>query len=219
MKESFKNERGKIIVEDMIKIIQDNKNYLSEIDAQLGDGDHGINMNKGFSICYDRIKDKQLGFSESLEVLGNVLLNEIGGSMGPLYGLFFLEMAEVIKSKEEIDKFDFSNMLHRALEGIKQLTDAKIGDKTLLDTLIPSIEAFDRAINNNGSFIEALNDLIESAEKGKDSTRDLISKYGRGSRLGEASRNILDAGAVSCYFILKSMSNSIKKLLESSSYS
>ena len=81
---SFKNADGKIVVMNMIKAIQDNKEYLSEVDGAIGDGDHGINMNKGFSLCEARIQNLDIPLSEALETLGTVLFTEIGGWKGPL---------------------------------------------------------------------------------------------------------------------------------------
>jgi len=214
MKDSFMNSEGKIIFEKMVEAIKENKDYLSEIDAQLGDGDHGINMNKGFSSAYNKIKGKEINFSDSLEVLGNTLLNEIGGSMGPLYGIFFLKMSETIKEKENINKYDFSKMLHNAIDGIKELTDAEIGEKTLIDTLLPAAYAFDKSIDKGKNFFDALLDLIKAAQEGKNATKDMIARYGRGSRLKESSIGKLDVGAVSCYIILNSIANTIRDILQ-----
>ena len=212
MRKSIKNNEGKIILENLIKTIQKNKDYLSEIDTLLGDGDHGINMNKGFSLCYERIKNQEVTLSLGFEILGNVLLSEIGGSMGPLYGMLFLGMSSSVNGKEEINKYDFSKMIHKAIDEISSITEAKVGDKTLLDTLMPAINAFDKEIDSK-NFYDLLNDLIEASGKGMNSTKNMIAKFGRGSRLGEASKGHLDVGAVSCHFVLQSIANTMKHLL------
>lgn len=90
---SFKNADAGIIVDQLIKTIQEQRDYLSEIDGKIGDGDHGINMNKGFTMCEDKLKGKTYNLSEGLSILGETLLDDIGGSMGPLYGMLFDEMA------------------------------------------------------------------------------------------------------------------------------
>ena len=115
--EKFLNKDGKVIVMNLVKTIQENKDYLSEVDGLIGDGDHGINMNKGFTICGERLKDTDTNLSESLRTLGRVLLTEIGGSMGPLYGTFFNRMARKCKDAEKIDKAVFRDMLNEALAG------------------------------------------------------------------------------------------------------
>jgi dihydroxyacetone kinase-like protein len=208
---SFKNRDGKVIVENLIKTIQQNKDYLSRIDGEIGDGDHGINMNKGFTMCRDRIEGKPLDLTESLKTLAMVLLMEIGGSMGPLYGTMFLEMSKAAEGKEDVDSRVFADMLGRAAQGIQSLGDAKVGDKTLMDTLIPAVEAFYSA--EDAGFSAALDRMMEAAEKGKDSTVDLVAKIGRASRLGERSRGVLDAGATSCFLLLEAMGKTIKELL------
>jgi len=208
---SFKNNKGKIIVESLIKTIQQNKDYLSKIDGEIGDGDHGINMNKGFTLCEERIADKDLNLTDSLKELAMVLMMEIGGSMGPLYGTMFFEMSISTEGKEDIDSQVFAEMLSKAVAGIQSLGEAKVGDKTMIDTLIPAVEAFQ---NENSNFSTAIDKMIEAAEKGKDSTIDLVAKIGRASRLGERSRGVLDAGATSCFLLLQAMGETIKELLE-----
>jgi dihydroxyacetone kinase-like protein len=210
----FLNEKGAVIVYDLIKTIQDNKNYLSEVDGAIGDGDHGINMNKGFTICKEKLEGKDLDLTTSMQTLGMVLLTEIGGSMGPLYGSFFIEMSKVCKDKEKIDKEVFGNMLKAALTGIQTLGNAKVGDKTLLDTLVPAVEIFQKTVDEGKSFKDALVEMKQAAEKGKDSTKDMVAKVGRASRLGERSRGVLDAGATSCYLILASIADSVISLIE-----
>jgi dihydroxyacetone kinase-like protein len=212
--ESFLNEEGSLIVYDLIATIQNNKEYLSEIDGAIGDGDHGINMNKGFTICKERLAGQKLNLATALKTLGKVLLTEIGGSMGPLYGTLFIEMSKACDGKEEIDKQIFADMLNAALKGIQTLGNAKVGDKTLIDTLSPAVDTYLVMIEQGDSFEQALQAMVTAAEKGKESTRELVAKVGRASRLGERSRGVLDAGATSCYLMLASMAISIKALLK-----
>lgn len=211
----FLNSEGAGVVYNLIKTIQDNKDYLSEVDGAIGDGDHGVNMNKGFSICKTRLGDSTVSMSEALNILGKVLLMEIGGSMGPLYGTFFIEMAKASKGIEEIDKLVFGKMLDGALKGLQVFDKAKVGDKTLMDTLVPAIDAYKEALKQDESFVKALDEMKAAAEKGKESTRDMIAKIGRASRLGERSKGVLDAGATSCNLILQSIADSIKVLIKS----
>lgn len=211
---SFKNNEGKIIVENLIKVIQANKEYLSKIDGEIGDGDHGINMNKGFTICGERIADKDVDFTEALKTLAMVLMMEIGGSMGPLYGTMFMEMFKVTKDKENIDKYIFYEMLNAAVKGIQQIGNAKVGDKTLIDTLVPALETYKEELDADSDFTIALEKMCEAAEKGKDSTINLVAKIGRASRLGERSRGVLDAGATSSCLIIQNMAHTMIKLIK-----
>lgn len=211
--EAFLNSEGAVIVQNIITVIQENAAYLSEIDGAIGDGDHGVNMSKGMTMCQERLAGKETDLTGALKTLGRVLLMEIGGSMGPLYGTFFREMAKVSQDKEYITAQDVLDMLNAALSGVQELGNAKVGDKTLVDTLVPAIDAYGKTIDEGKNFQEALDALKHAAEAGKDSTKDLVAKVGRSSRLGERSRGVLDAGATSCWLILRSMADSMLELL------
>lgn len=210
---AFQNKDGKIIVLTMISAIQKNRDYLSEIDGAIGDGDHGINMNKGFTLCKDALGDKNVSFGEALCTLGDTLLNEIGGSMGPIYGMLFTEMGNSLESKESVDAAAFSAMLHCGLTGLEDIVTAQVGDKTLMDALIPAIEAFDQSLARGSDFATALGSMKHAAAAGRDSTKDLVAKLGRASRLGERSRGVIDAGAASCAILLEAMADGVTALL------
>lgn len=211
MKESFKNADGYLILAKMVSAIQENKVYLGDIDGQIGDGDHGMNMNKGFSIFGNRINGKQIAFSDGLIELGNILLTEIGGSMGPIYGTIFITMGTSLDGLELIDKNEFTNALKTAENELFELIDARVGDKTLVDVLSPAIECMN---SSSCGFADSLELLCKAAEEGMNSTKEMVAKYGRSSRLGERSRGVLDAGSVSCCIILQAMSDGICNLLE-----
>ena len=211
---SFKNADAGIIVERLIKTIQEQRDYLSEIDGKIGDGDHGINMNKGFTMCEDKLKGKTYNLSEGLSILGETLLDDIGGSMGPLYGMLFDEMAMACEDAEDIDAEVFGEMVTNAVEGLQEISPAKVGDKSLIDTLVPAKEAFIAAKEEGKEFAQCLEAMNEAAEKGWQSTKDLVAKIGRASRLGERSRGVLDAGATSCYFIVTGIGKAAIELLK-----
>jgi dihydroxyacetone kinase-like protein len=213
--DSFSSSKGQTIVLALIKAIQGNAAYLSDIDGAIGDGDHGINMNKGFSLVEKNLPGTSSELCDALSLLGDTLLTEIGGSMGPLYGTVFLDMADTCSGKTEIDSATFLAMLKAAVSAVESLGDAKRGDKTLLDTLIPATEAFETAVNEGDSFAVALGKMATAAEAGKESTRDLVAKIGRASRLGERSRGHLDPGATSCYLLLQAFADSGQQLLGS----
>lgn len=210
---NFSNQDGGKIIFQLIKTIQTKKDFLSEVDGKIGDGDHGINMNKGFTMTYYKVDGKDFDMTTSFSILGDTLLEDIGGSMGPLYGAFFDGLSESSEGYDTIDEKVFQDMLHTALEAIRDIGNAQRGDKTLLDTLIPAIEAYDTALDNEKDFKSALSDLKGAAETGWKSTKDMVAKIGRASRLGERSRGVLDAGATSCYLILDSLATSIQSIL------
>lgn len=211
---TFKNKDGAIIIKNLVKIIQSNKDYLSEIDGKIGDGDHGINMNKGFTLCNTRIESNSYTMSEAFHILSHTLLNDIGGSMGPLYGVFFEALAEVSSEKEEINATVFEEMIRSALFEVQDIGNAKKGDKTLLDTLIPAVESYSESLSAGKDFYTSLEDLKEAANIGWRSTEDMVAKIGRASRLGERSRGTLDAGATSCCLIITSIASSIQELIK-----
>lgn len=211
--QSFKNSEGGVIVYSLIKEIQKNKISLSEIDGAIGDGDHGINMNKGFTMCEAKLAGEEVDLNTALKTLGRILLTEIGGSMGPIYGTFFREMAKACVKCESIDGEVFYKMLEGATSGISQLAGAKVGDKTLYDCLEPATVAFKSAIDEGKTFSEALSLMSAAAQTGRDSTIDLVAKLGRAARLGERSRGVVDAGATSCCLILQTMAKESLELL------
>ena len=212
--QTFNNATSGDIVLAMADRIVENRAYLSEIDGKIGDGDHGVNMAKGFGMAAERLKGKDQSLSASLDTLGTVLMTEIGGSMGPLYGVMFTEIAEKLEDMEAIDSSAYSKSLHAGLEDIPSIGSAKVGDQTLLDTLVPAIEAFDAADATGKSFADALDALVAAAEAGRDSTINLVAKIGRASRLGERSLGVLDAGATSCAIILKELSDGARARLQ-----
>lgn len=212
MGDSFENSRGKPVVEGLIHTIHEHRAYLSEIDGAIGDGDHGINMDKGFQLVAQKIADRDMGLSEALNILGRTLVEEIGGSMGPLYGRFFMRMAKTSRDQSTINGELFGAMLRSAYEGIQSLGGAQVGDKTLVDSLDPAMKAFEGALASGQSFAASIDGMIAAAEKGWASTKDLVARIGRAARLGERSRGSVDAGATSCYLMLKSMGTTMKEL-------
>ena len=209
---SFANRDGRIIIDALIAAIDDNAESLSQIDGAIGDGDHGINMRKGFLMVRDEL-DGEIELSVGLTLIGDTLMTRIGGAMGPLYGSFFSEMGDACEGLERIDAASFGGMLDAGREAVQDIGEAQVGDKTLLDALVPASEAYHASIAAGDSFVDALTAMSAAAESGKDSTRDLVAKVGRASRLGERSRGVLDAGATSCWLLLAAMATSMRQLL------
>jgi len=212
MAEQFNDKGGRIVLAKLIEIIRENKAYLSEVDGAIGDGDHGINMAKGFNLTAERLTE-EMGLSEGLHLLGRTLVMEIGGATGPLYGSFFKAMSKACRDSEQIDAQVFGRMLEAGYVAAVDLGQAKVGDKTLVDTLYPALEAYKIALGDGAGFKDALLRMSRAAERGKESTKNLVAKVGRSSRLGDRSKGVLDAGAASCYLILKSLADTINSLL------
>lgn len=209
----FLNAQGSVIIRDIIKAIRLNKDYLSKIDGEIGDGDHGVNMNKGFVMADEKINENH-GFSDASKILAQVLMMEIGGSIGPLYGTIFKTFFRETKDIEKINAAIFLEMLESSLNGVKEIGKAEVGDKTMIDTLSPAVAGFKDSVERNLNFKDSLAKSVEAAEKGRDSTKEMIARIGRSARLAERSKGVLDAGAVSCCIILESMSKSIINILK-----
>ena len=209
-----KNANGRGILLAMVHAVQANKQYLGDVDGLIGDGDHGMNMNKGFTMYAEQLGEGETSFSDGLFDLGTVLLNKIGGSMGPIYGTIFMEMSDKAGDAGDITLPLFGEMLQAGLDGLYGIVDARPGDKTLVDTLYPACASIQASAAAGAGFAAALDEMKAKAEAGKESTKDLVAKYGRAARLGERSRGVLDAGATSCCIILQAMADGMKAALE-----
>jgi len=130
-----------------------------------------------------------------------------------LYGSLFIGMADEVRGRDDIDAATFAHLLRGGLTSLQDITEAGVGDKCLMDTLIPAVEAFERAHASGASFSDALEAMKTAASQGRDSTKDLVAKIGRASRLGERSLGVLDAGAVSCCLILTRLADSVQPRL------
>ncbi len=210
---SFPADRGADIVRALIRVITENRAYLSEIDGAIGDGDHGVNMAKGFALCAEKMGPGAMSLSAALQLLGETLMESIGGSMGPLYGMYFIGLGEAAEGIDQIAAPDFQAMLEQGLTDLRSITEAQIGDKCLMDTVVPATSAFSGALAAGAEFAAALDRMTEAAEAGRDSTKEMVAKIGRASRLGERSRGTLDAGATSCALLLAEMAAAMKPML------
>src|SRR4030067_2961677 len=199
------------IIDSISETMEKEKGYLSELDGAIGDGDHGVNMAK----CFREVKkklpeniDKDVG--TILKNVGMVILNSVGGAMGALYGTLFLKASKEGMGKMEVNLEDLIKMFEAGEKGIQEMGKAQLGDKTLLDTIDPAVKALKEKQSQGKSLIDALAAFSEAAKKGAESTREMISKIGRSSRLGERTIGHQDAGATSCYFILNAFYQGIK---------
>ena len=199
-------------LEAVATMLAENKEYLTELDAAIGDADHGINMNRGFQKVMDKLPtfaDKDIG-----TILKNVsmnLISSVGGASGPLYGTFFLKASTKVTGKQELTGEDMAALLQAAVDGVVQRGRANLGDKTMLDALFPAVDTFKEAISNNKSTVEALQKAVAAAESGMKDTIPLVARKGRASYLGERSAGHQDPGATSSYLILKTLLETLEK--------
>ncbi len=202
---------------DLVSAVVRDKDRLSELDGATGDGDHGVNMAKGFRLAGAKL-DKLGAFdlATGFATIGDTLLGDIGGSMGPLYGTFFTDIAESLVGVPSLDRDRCAAMVRAGLDAVRGLGDAGPGDKTLVDVLQPSVEAFDAAAARGEDFAACLDALQRAAAGGLEATRDMVARRGRAARLGERSRGHLDAGAASCELLLRTLADGLAARLEPS---
>lgn len=198
---------------DIARAVIEARDHLSEIDGATGDGDHGVNMAKGFRLVIARLEGTGFDLAKGFATIGDTLLSDIGGSMGPLYGSFFTEMAEALDGRDAIDPAALLAMLSAGEAAIVDLGEAAVGDKTLIDVLTPSRVAVEQAAGSGATLSATLAALREAAATGLESTRDLVARRGRAARLGERSRGVLDAGAASCELILRTLADGLARHL------
>lgn len=202
------------IIKNIAHEIENNTDYLTRLDQAIGDGDHGINLNKGFIAVLnglDDLKVKDIG--GTLKNVGMTLLSTVGGTVGPLYGVAFMKAGSVVEGKNEIDVNDLVKMFEAAEKGIMDIGKGSLGEKTMLDAIHPAVIAMREAKEQNKSLIKTFEIGVKAAEEGMKSTIDMVSKRGRSSYLGERSRGHQDVGATSAYIMLKSTLDKMKQIL------
>jgi phosphoenolpyruvate---glycerone phosphotransferase subunit DhaL len=186
--------------------IEQNKTYLTELDAAIGDADHGINMDRGFKKAIAQlpnVADKDIG--SILKTVSMTLISSIGGASGPLYGTWFLRASAVVVLKQQLTKQELLQLLQAGLDGVLQRGKAQLGDKTMIDVLSPAVAAFRQAVEENQSTVEAMQQAVVAAQKGLEETIPMQAKKGRASYLGERSVGHQDPGGTSAYLMLKSL--------------
>ncbi|WP_312652481.1 dihydroxyacetone kinase subunit DhaL [Proteiniclasticum sp.] len=199
-------EKVKEVILAIAEVIAEKKLYLTQLDAAIGDGDHGLNMNKGFQAAKEKLETATLETpADILKAVGMALISKVGGAAGPLYGTAFLNASKIVAGKTDLDLSDFMNMLEAALEGVKSRGKAVVGEKTMVDAIEPALEALKKAVAEGASTREAMDLAVKAAEEGVAYTKTIIAKKGRASYLGERSIGHEDPGAMSSYVILKTI--------------
>ncbi len=185
-------------------VLAENRDYLIQLDAAIGDADHGANMDRGFKAVMAKmpeISDKDIG--TIFKTVGMVLLSTVGGAGGPLYGTFFLQAGMKTAGKMELGLEDWAAALESALNGVIMRGKAELNDKTMVDALTPAVNALKQAIEANLPMEQALRLSAEAARQGMEATIPLVARKGRASYLGERSAGHQDPGATSSYLLLK----------------
>lgn len=193
-------------LEAVTAVMNENKAYLTQLDSDIGDADHGINMSRGFNKVQEKlptVADKDIG--NIMKTTGMTLISSVGGASGPLYGTFFMRAGMAVMSKEELSSEDLWKMLQAGVEGILQRGRAEVGDKTMVDAWNPAMTALETAVEAGEDLQTALQKAVTAAEEGMKATIPLQARKGRASYLGERSIGHQDPGATSTHLMLKAL--------------
>ena len=192
------------IIAAIAKKIEAEKDFLTQLDNEIGDGDYGINLARGFKSVEEKLPslaDKDIG--AILKGVGTQLVSTVGGASGPLYGTAFMKAGNVCKGKTELTAEEFAAAMDAAINGVKMRGKAVEGEKTMLDALCPAYKALKTDIDDGKNLVEALKDAVAAAAQGVEYTKTIIATKGRAAYLGERSLGHQDPGATSSLFMLQ----------------
>jgi len=187
-----------------VAVIAEHKEQLTLLDADIGDGDHGSNMDRGFQAVLGKlpdIADKDIG--AICKTVGMTLVSTVGGASGPLYGTFFLQLGMATSGKLELSLADWAIALKAGVDGVVMRGKAALHDKTMLDSLIPALQALQEAVGAGAGQDAALRASAQAAQQGMLATIPLVARKGRASYLGERSIGHQDPGATSAHLLLR----------------
>lgn len=186
----------------LAKVYEEHAAELTELDAAIGDADHGSNINRGFSKVVEQITaTPPTNIAELLKTVSMQLIKTVGGTSGPLFGTFFLKASMSVRGKENITAEDLAKMFRAGMDGVTVLGKATQGEKTMIDTFLPAVESMET--NTGAGMKYMLEKGVAAAEQGMKATIDMRATKGRASYLGERSIGHQDPGATSAYYMLK----------------
>ncbi|MGX6962673.1 dihydroxyacetone kinase subunit DhaL [Vagococcus xieshaowenii] len=200
----------------MAALTEENRDYWTELDSDIGDGDHGINLSIGFRGVTEKLQenyDNSNDINDLLKKSGMILLSKVGGASGPLYGSFFMKIGKDVVGKNEVTFVEFVDMLKNGIEAIQMRGKAELGDKTMLDTLLPGLDYLELHKEDEDS-IKVLEDAVAIMKQGSDSTIPLVAKKGRAMRLGERAIGHRDPGSASSWMLINVFLEEMKKQVE-----
>jgi dihydroxyacetone kinase-like protein len=193
-------------IEEIASAVDEERDHLTQLDSAIGDADHGVNMQRGFSAVIAKLAaEESLPPGKVLTTVGATLISTVGGAAGPLYGTAFREAGKAIGEEDQIDPPLLLAALRAALEGIQRLGAATEGDKTIVDAFAPATSAFAGEIEAGGSLVTATARAREAAEEGMRATIPLQARKGRASYLGPRSVGHQDPGATSTALIFSAL--------------
>jgi dihydroxyacetone kinase-like protein len=190
--------------------IAEQKDYLTQLDAAIGDADHGANMNRGFqAVLAKKAELQKPDIGALLKGVAMTLISTVGGASGALYGTFFLQASTLAGNQTELTPSEFGSLLEKGLAGIVLRGKATIGDKTMIDALQPAVKAYKHSIESGETLEQALSKAVSAAEEGLKSTIPLVARKGRASYLGDRSAGHPDPGATSTLILFRSAAETL----------
>lgn len=199
----------------LIPMFEENRDFLSQLDSDIGDGDHGINMSIGFREVekqLDKIYEETEDISSFSRKVGMVILGKVGGAAGPLYGSLFMKAGDDVKGKNELSFNELVGFIENGIKSIEMRGKAVVGDKTMVDALRPAIDKMKEKIDSGQDELEIFEEFVQELKEGSDRTIPLIAKKGRAMRLGERAIGFRDPGSYSSYLIYKEMLEVMRNL-------
>ncbi len=191
------------VIKEMAAAMEEHRRALTRLDSEIGDGDHGNNMHRGFQAALERLEaTNPQSPADALKAVSTALISKVGGAAGPLYGTAFLRASTALSGKEDPSPEDVAEAVGAALSGVKQRGKAEEGDKTMVDALAPAAEAAKEAASAGSGAGEVFRAAAEAAGEGAEATVELTAKRGRASYLGERAAGHMDPGARSSYLLL-----------------
>ncbi len=191
------------------KIIE-NKDFLTDLDREIGDADHGVNMARGFEAVMEKLSPDNDDIGAVLKTTGMTLLSTVGGASGPLYGTAYMEAGKALMGKTSVTKDDMKAVFEAAIAGIQKRGKAERGEKTMLDAIIPAYEAYCSSVDGGKETADALEDACKAANEGIEFTKTIRATKGRASYLGDRSIGHQDPGATSATLTLEVITEFLK---------
>jgi dihydroxyacetone kinase-like protein len=191
-------------LQEFARLIAEHRTELSELDAAIGDGDHGTNMDRGMQAAVANLAGDTVG--DLIKQVGMTLVSTVGGASGPLYGTFFLRFATTAGAVTELDARQFAAAMRAGLEGVVARGKAEPEDKTMFDALAPAVAALEQG---GDSLSDTLAAAANAADKGRDATIEMLARKGRASYLGERSVGHQDPGATSAALLLRAAASTL----------
>ncbi|MCX8730065.1 dihydroxyacetone kinase subunit L [Gilliamella sp. B2969] len=189
-----------------------NRDHLSKLDSDIGDGDHGINLTIGFREVEKQLpllSDSTADIAELMKKVGMILLSKVGGASGPLYGSFFMKMANHTTGKQAVTFKEFCQMYQDGVEAVQMRGKAELNDKTMIDALIPGLNVLNNYKEGDDP-VKTLEICVDEMKKGSELTIPLVAKKGRSMRLGERAIGHKDAGSESAWMIMNEFLQQLK---------